>query len=89
MKKKPLTPQICTSLNNCEPPKPHCRDCSHAVFKGMCTIGNTTYRWEHSPQFGPLFGRTRFGECRWVPHTRHKVWDAFQAWHDKVFGGDK
>lgn len=80
-----VRPNICTSLQ-CSPPKRHCRDCSHAIYTGRAEIDGRVYRWEHSPQFGPLFSRSRSGECDWSPHARHKVWQVFQEWHDRKFG---
>ena len=84
--KRLVRPSICTSTRCGEPPQPHCRDCSHAIYKGTATLSRTTYRWEHSPQFGPLFSRRKAGECDWTPGARHPVWIAFQRWHDRKFG---
>ena len=84
--KRLVRPWICTSTRCGEPPQPHCRDCSHAIYRGKATLNRTTYRWEHSPQFGPLFSRRAAGECDWIPHGRHPVWICFQRWHDKKFG---
>lgn len=84
--KRLVRPSICTSLRCGEPPQPHCRDCSHAIYRGKATLNRTTYRWEHNPQFGPLFSRRKVGECDWTPHARHPVWTAFQRWHDAKFG---
>jgi hypothetical protein len=81
-----VRPSICTSLSCGKPPQPHCRDCSHAIYRGKATLNRTRYRWEHNPQFGPLFSRRKAGECDWTPHGRHPVWIAFQRWHDRKFG---
>ena len=84
--KRLVCPSICTSMQCGPPPKPHCRECSHAIYKGHAVIAGRVYRWEHSPQFGPLFSRARGGFCDWSPHGRHAVWAAFQKWHDRKFG---
>lgn len=78
-------PSVCTSGSCGEPPQPHCRDCSHAIFEHRVMIGDNVYRWEYSPQHGPLFSRKGTGECDWTPNARHKVWKVFQAWHDRTF----
>ena len=85
MNKKPIIPSICTSLI-CGTPQDHCRECSHAIYKGSATIDGKLYRWEHGPMFGPLFSRAGKKECNWRPHQRHKVWKAFEKWHDRKFG---
>jgi hypothetical protein len=84
--KRLVRPSICTSLRCGEPPQPHCRACSHAIYRGKATLNRTTYRWEHNPQFGPLFSRRQDGVCDWTPNGRHPVWIAFQRWHDAKFG---
>lgn len=48
--KRLVRPSICTSMRCGEPPQPHCRDCSHAIYKGTATLNRTTYRWEHNPR---------------------------------------
>ena len=87
---KPVVrPDICTSMI-CSPPQHHCRDCSHAIYKGDVIISGKFYRWEHSPQFGPLFARNRReDDCNWSPSAKHPVWKQFQRWHDKKFGSNK
>ena len=80
-----LNPDICTSIS-CDPPQEHCRECSHAIYKGSCRIDGRRYIWEHSPMFGPLFSRAGKTECGWTPHPRHPVWKAFERWHDWRFG---
>jgi hypothetical protein len=87
--KRLVRPSICTSLSCGAPPRPHCRDCSHAIYEGRASVRGRVYRWEHTPRWGPLFSRKLTGECEWLPGARHPVWTAYERWHDRKFGAAK
>jgi hypothetical protein len=63
------------------------RICSFYNAEGSAKIGNRTWRWEFSDQFGPLFV-----DDRGVPlkdqqlSERHPVWRHFEAWLAKYRG---
>lgn len=82
-----MKPDFCTSLNaNCTHFK-YCPKCSHAIYRGRArlTSGGRLYRWEFSPQYGPVFSRRARGDCNWIPGQRHPVWKAFSEWRARKF----
>jgi hypothetical protein len=72
-------PTVCTSMG-CRPPQSYCPNCSHAIYEGAATINDREYRWQHSPQFGPLFWRRMTCKYDWTPHISHPIWRAYEAW---------
>lgn len=80
VRKKPKSPK-CNSLNSCRGGS-YCRKCSHAVYtgQGKDRTGHL-WRWEFSPQFGPLFVGVR-GEAleRQPIRPNHRAWEPFEKW---------
>ena len=74
-----VQPDICSSFR-CNPPTDYCAKCSHAFFFGSAKVKGITYRWEHNPYHGPMFSRSKDGECLWIPSEKHPVWKAFERW---------
>ena len=75
---------ICTSLNNCAGGD-YCARCSHARFEGEGRDKRgKLWRWEFSPQYGPLFLRTDGEPLVHQPiREDHPAWEPFEAWHRK------
>lgn len=80
-----ITPDVCSSLNECFPPNPHCVDCSHAYFSGKVSIGEDLYKFDFNPQYGvEILGED--GEPREVVFDEdHEFWDGFYDWYNEKF----
>jgi hypothetical protein len=85
MGKTKLTPDICSSLSGCTPPKDHCRECSHAYYRVYVLVNGKTNRFEFNPQHGPIFMNCNWEELKRQPSDKNPVWDAFELWYDKTF----
>lgn len=49
-----ITPDECTSTA-CNPPKKHCRKCSHALFYGDVVVDGKKYKFSFNPVLGVDF----------------------------------
>ena len=88
----PPVPDFCNSLVCSATPghHPHCRECSHAYYRGEATVptrrGQVVYRWEFNPRHGPEFSNAH---GRAVTCPSRALWRAFDAWRLAKFGEGK
>jgi len=80
-----MKPDICTSLNCNNMGCDCCQKCSHAIFSGEGKDRNgKIWRWEFSPQFGPLFVGKRGNSLKNQPIMPwHRAWEPFETWLKK------
>ncbi len=79
-----VMPDVCSSTM-CEPPKDHCRECSHALYLGEMRVSGLKWSFEFSPMFGVTFVR-RDGTSRFhQPKEDSEVWVEWQRWYDDKF----
>jgi len=71
----------CNSFHSCQLCN-YCRQCSHSSFLGSgCDETGHLWRWDFSPQFGPLFLRKDGEPLAHQPEgADHPAWGAFEKW---------
>ena len=77
-----MKPDICTSFICSGSSKGYCKECSHAIWYGEGKDSNEkNWRWEFSPQFGPLFLRKDKEPLKNQPiKENHPSWKPFYKW---------
>jgi len=81
-----ITPDFCTGGMGCNPPKKHCKGCSHAIFTGTLNVPGIFKEFEFNPQYGVFFIGKDGEEMHRQPGERNKkAWDAWGKWYDERF----